>query len=879
MTSPSSAAPRPDPAPASTRRHALRAAAADAAAQESEHLRARVAGLALEDKVRLLTGATAWRLHAAPEAGLRAVVLSDGPAGVRGTGEDPGETSASFPAPSALAATWDLALAARAGRMLAVEARRHGADVVLAPVVNLQRTPVGGRHFECFSEDPLLTGRIAAEVIASLQADGIGACVKHFVANDSETARTSSVAQVSERALREVYLAPFETAVRDARAWMVMAAHNGVDDGAQAAPMTEHRHLLRDVLKDEWGFDGVVVSDRLAARTTVPTANAGLDLVMPGPGGPWEDHLLAAVRVGEVAEAEIDDKVLRILRLAARVGALAEPTPREPTVAEATPADDAARPAVRRSPSGHGPGPVRAYLRELAARAVVVLRDSPRQVPVDPARLLSVALIGPNAADPHTQGGGSAHVTPDRVVTPAEGLRAALPGAHVGVHRGGYARRNPPDLDVERLASDPVTGRRGVRVEVLAADGAVLESRVEAARWTGWVRTTHPGAVAVRVAADVTLFEPGEHWVGVGTLGRHEIRIEGSVVSSDSDEIGADVLLDGGLGSPAAVGRSAIVLAPRSVRVEARLQLVAAEGLGRVARAALRHRPPGPTLEEEIAAAVAAAEAADLAVVIVGTNEEVESEGFDRTALSLPGRQDELVERVLAARPDAVVVVNAGAPVLLPWLPRARTVLWGWLGGQEWGHALADVLLGRTEPAGRLPWTLPASLFDVPVPMAIPGHDGVIAYLEGLHVGYRSWEMSGRTPAAPFGHGLGWTDWAYDGLAGEESDDGALALSVRVRNVGPRFGREVVQAYLEAADAGSDESEAAGPERPVRWLAGFAVVAAEPGAAVHATIVVPRRAFEVWDVDAQTWVVPPGHYRIRVGRSVRDLRLAVDVHR
>jgi len=214
--------------------------------------------------------------------------------------------------------------------------------------------------------------------------------------------------------------------------------------------------------------------------------------------------------------------------------------------------------------------------------------------------------------------------------------------------------------------------------------------------------------------------------------------------------------------------------------------------------------------------------------------------------------------------------------VLLPWLSRAQTVLWAWPGGQEFGHALADVLLGRAEPAGRLPWTLPASLADVPVPMSIPGPDGVLAYREGIHVGYRAWEASGRVPAAPFGHGLGWTDWAYTGIGTEEADDGALAVAVRVRNVGPRAGHEVVQAYLEVAD---DDGGASAPERPARWLAGFAVVEAEPGAEVTTTILVPRRAFEVWDAAASSWVVPAGRYRVRAGRSVRDLRLDVEVSR
>jgi len=814
-------------------------------APEGGDLHGGLATLSLTDKVRLLTGASAWRLHAAAAAGLRPIILSDGPAGVRGTGEADGETSASFPAPSALSATWDVDLAARVGRLFAGEARRHGVDVVLAPVVNLQRTPVGGRHFECYSEDPLLTAHIAGQLIAAMQAAGVGACVKHFIANESETGRTEYVARVGERALREIYLAPFEHAVREAGVWTLMAAYNGIDAGGEVATATAHRHLLRDVLKGEWGFDGVVISDWLATRSAVASANAGLDLVMPGPGGPWDEHLLDAVRAGEVEEAEIDDKVLRLLRLAERVGAL-----------------DGAEPA-------RVPTPEPGLLRELAARATVVLRDSGHQLPLDPTPIRSVALIGPNAVDAFIQGGGSAHVTPDHVVTPQEGLQSALPGARVTLYRGGYARPHAPDLDVAARVTDPVTGAPGVRIELLDTAGEVLEAHVLPGPWSGWLRDLPPDAATARLSAQVALDEPGEHWIGIGTVGRHAISVDGNVVSKADGVVGAEVVLDSSVNSPEAAGQTVRAESPRSVRLDADLQVVDTEGYGRFVRAALRHRPPGPSVGDEIAEAVAAASEADLVVVVVGTNDEVESEGWDRTSLAMPGRQDELVERVVAANPDAIVVVNAGSPVLLPWLERARTVLWNWFPGQECGDALADVLLGVTEPSGRLPWTLPAAESDVPVPDAIPDACGVVDYHEDIHVGYRSWERNGRTPAAPFGHGLGWTDWSYDAVRSAPAPDGGVDLEVTIRNVGPRSGHEVIQAYLE--------DPAKGPERPVRWLAGFAVAQVTPDGTATVPVRIPRRSFEVWDVDSHDWDLPAGPYKLLVGRSIRDLRLSLDV--
>ena len=287
-------------------------------------LEKRVAALSLEQKVRLLTGADVWSLHPEPAVGLRRLVVSDGPAGVRGERWDERDTSANLPSPTALAATWDDARVERLGRLLAAEARGKGVDVLLAPTVNLHRTPYGGRHFECFSEDPLLTGRIGAAYVRGLQSQGVGATVKHFVANDSETDRFTLDARIGERTLHELYLAPFEEIVRDGGVWAVMAAYNGVN-----GPTMTENPLLRDVLKQEWGFDGVVMSDWFAARSLAAAGAGLLDLVMPGPSGPWGEDLVTAVRAGDVPESAVDDKVLRILRLAARVGALADLPPVE----------------------------------------------------------------------------------------------------------------------------------------------------------------------------------------------------------------------------------------------------------------------------------------------------------------------------------------------------------------------------------------------------------------------------------------------------------------------------------------------------------------------------------------------------------------------
>ena len=822
--------------------------------EEVELLR-RVRRLDLDAKVSLLTGnGDSAALTGEPRLGLRELVLTDGPQGVRGLrGVDP-VTSLLMPAPSALGATWDVDLAQRVGGLFAAEAHRKGVHVVLAPELNLQRTPLAGRHFEYLSEDPLLVGALATGIVRGLQAQGVAACLKHFVANDSETDRTRYCSRLDERTLREVYLAPFEAAIVQADAWAVMTAYSAVDDGSEAAPASEHVRLLRDLLKGEWRFTGVVVSDWEGTRTTAESANGGLDLVMPGPTGPWGSALAQAVRSGEVDEALVDDKLLRLLRLASRVGRLTQPW--EP--------GQSAPPERRADPTDRSDSDV-ALVREVAVRGMVLLRNEGTLLPLAPATLRRVALIGPNSVAPYFQGGGSAVVQPARLVGFVDGLRGALPAeVELTVDRGGDARRHLPLLDAGAVARDPESSAPGVRAVFLDAAGTRLGSEVRVTGLWGPYSRFPDATQRVVLRSVLTLAEPGVHRLEIGAIGRYRVLVDGVLCDAGEDDRGVEVILDSTSNLPD--GRVVEIAGPREVELEVDLVVIDAGGFGRVISSHLRHAPPGPSTDEEILEAVAAARAADVAVVVVGTNEESESEGWDRTDLSLPGRQDELVSRVAAVSSRTIVVVNAGAPVLLPWADQVEAILWAWLPGQEAGHALADVLLGVAEPAGRLPWTMPARAEDVPVPHAIPV-DGVVEYGEGVHVGYRGWDRAGLTPAYPFGHGLGWTTWSYDSLEAPdrmEADQG-LSLKVRITNTGTRPAREVLQVYLEPPQDGL--------ERPVRALAGFVVVQGEPGAAVTGVVTVGARAFQVWDAGSGSWRTPAGRYRLSVGRSSRDLLL------
>ncbi len=802
--------------------------------------------LTLEQKVRLLTGADSWLLHGESAVGLRPMVMSDGPAGVRGTRFDPAHPSSSLPCPVGLAATWDERLIQDLARALGEEARGKGVDVLLAPTVNIIRTPLAGRGFECFSEDPLLTARMAVAYVRGVQAAGIGATVKHYVANDSETDRRNYDARITEQVLRELYLPPFEACVAEADVALVMAAYNSVN----GATMTANRVLLRDLLKTEWDFRGVVVSDWSATTTTVPSATAGLDLVMPGPKGPWGDQLLAAVQSGTVSEAEIDNKVLRLLLLARRVGAL-----------------DGAVPVVPSHHSAAGSSTLidPAFLSEVAARSFVLLTNERGLLPLQPGRVQKLALIGPNAIDPQTQGGGSVRVLP--VVRPGLGdaLRDAT-DAEVTVDQGCLTSWTIAAPSRDSL-TDPVEGKDGVRLEVRAPDGAVVFDAPFPTSvitwWDGLPEAVHrPGSEVVMRA----IYRPavdGPHMIGAAGVGRLRISVDGERLAEGTTRHPPDVV--------EAFSR------PPELRVPVQLQA------GREVEVRVEYQPDlrfvtlrlgiAPQREEDdlLDEAVDAAMAADVAVVVVGSADGTESEGYDRSTMALPGRQNELVRRVAAANANTVVIVNSGMPVLMPWAAEVAAIVQVWFPGQAFGEALAETLTGVVEPGGRLPVSIPRAEADSPVLSAHP-QAGDVIYAEGLLVGYRGYDRNGSAPLFSFGHGLGYTDWTYESMAA--APDSIIAgqdveLTVTVRNAGKRAGREVVQIYLEGP--------VADPNRPIRVLAGFASLSAGPGEKAEAQVTVQARSFAHFDEARHEWVWTPGTYTLHAGRSSRDLRLSTQV--
>lgn len=805
--------------------------------EAESRIRELASSLSLEQQVRLLTGADVWSTHPLPGIGLGRMVLSDGPAGVRGEDFDERHDSVSLPSPTALAATWSEETARRYGQVLGQEARRKGVHAVLGPTINLHRSPLGGRHFECMSEDPRLTATMAAGYVAGIQSMGVGATPKHYLANEAETDRFTADSVVEEQPLRELYLAAFEDAIREARAWLVMSSYNSIN-GTTAS----ENDLLETPLSREWGFDGVVVSDWTGVRS-VEAANAHQDLEMPGPAGHWGPKLVAAVKEGRVSREAILEKVTRILRLASRVGVL-----------------EGFQPAVTELPAELDGA---AVAREVAVRGAVLVRNRGGLLPLNPRKLGSVAVIGHNAEEARTQGGGSATVMPRHTVSPLEGLQKALPddvkvtyarGAKVAEGIQAFART---DLH------NPVSGVAGVRVTFHAEDGSEISGEDRLASHLIWFGVGIPeGTASIRTVTDWTARAAGTHHIGIGTVGRVRLTVDGEDVFNGELEDDTNVL-GAALFDPPGTIHAVETTAGQVVRIESEYKLPVNQFIPLTA-ILLGEETVVDDPQAEIAAAVEAARTSDVAVVVVGTNAAIESEGFDRSTLDLPGHQDRLVSAVAAANPRTVVVVNSGSPVLMPWLNEVGAVLLGWFGGQEFGHAIADVLLGKEEPGGRLPTSWPASLEDVPVLSTTPV-EGKVVYSEGLHIGYRAWlkqqAAGGAAPALPFGFGLGYTTIGFGKAHAPQCVPAGkdVVVHVPVRNTGSRTGREVVQVYLSRPETGV--------ERPVRWLAGYAGTHLAPSGTDSVEVRIPARAFAHYDGG---WQFEPGTFTLLVGRHAAD---------
>ncbi|MFM8855902.1 MAG: glycoside hydrolase family 3 protein [Actinomycetota bacterium] len=841
-----------------------------------------IAELSVDEKALLTTGASMWTTHGIERVGIPSVTVTDGPAGARGPtlpGIGPQVPTLCIPCGSALGATFDVDLLHEIGDALGHQTRTRGARVLLAPTVNLHRSPLSGRNFECYSEDPLLSGRLAAAFIRGVQSHGVATTVKHLVGNETEFERMTIDTVIDERTLREVYLLPFELAVRDGRSLGIMTSYNRVN----GAYCTESRWLLEDIVRREWGFEGFFVTDWFAGATTEIAARAGLDLEMPAPPRAYGKVLADAVKDGRVDEADLDRAVRTLLHTYDRLGAL----------------DDEPMPSVPVDLPEH-----RELARRAAAGSIVLLRnetvDGSPLLPLAMSDLKRVAVIGPNAERVRIMGGGSAEVRPHHR-TPILATLISRLGESVDVRHvsGGSIDKTTPMIDPSDVVTD--TGSPGFFVRVFdGAPGSGIEL-------TSFDRP------------DGRLLLAGRNEPGVPTTGFH-FTADGLVSVSHSGDytvslvqvspctlsVDGQIVIDGVRSAPPR-GEAFFGMGSEEMTAVVRLEADRLHRFVLECDAANKQWVHGAQIGlalvehgDPVDRAVELARTSDVAVVVVGTTNDWESEGHNRRALDLPGRQEELIRKVAAVNPRTIVLVNTGAPVSMDWAEDVPAALQIWFGGQEMGSAVADVLFGDQDPGGRLPTTIPERIEHTPSFGNFPGEHGQIRYGEGLLIGHRWYEARHLPVRFPFGHGLSYASFdigepRFDRLEimtnGSVDSTESLSITVPVTNTSDRAGSHVVQIYV------SPVSPAV--HRPPQELKAFAKVHLDAGQTTEVALRLDPRDFAYWDpgdsyrialqpqvtgersirelADTGRWAIDPGLYEIRVASSSATIDHVVTV--
>ncbi len=789
--------------------------------------------MTLDDKIALVHGAggSAYVGHipANERLCIPALNLEDGPAGVAD-----GMTGVTqLPAPVAVAASWDPKLAAGYGEVIGSEEAGKGANVNLGPTINIVRDPRWGRAFESFSEDPYLTGELAASEIRAVQHQGVISQVKHYAVYNQETYRNTPQddAIVSRRAMHEIYLPAFQQAIDEGHVGSIMCSYSTVN-GEYAC---QNRYLLKKVLRNEWGFKGFVTSDWGATHSTVPSARAGLDMEMPD-GTYYGSALEQAVEEGQVSEKTLDRMVLHILTQMFRFGLFDHP--------------------ARGNPDATVTSPAHAKVaREVAEQGSVLLKNEGGLLPLDASRVHSIAVIGPGGgSQAMTSGGGSAQVQAPYVITPYQGIsERAGSGVKVRYAEGLYPQGQLPAVPASAFGSG---------LEVTYYGGTDLSGNPIATgeasnidyNWKGSSPTSGVPATDWSASWSGTLIPPK-----TGTYTFSLTSDDGSRLYIDGKE------LINNWGDHAATTKTARIQLTAGQQVNIRVEYYQAGGDSSLS---LGWQVPGSTSPKQ--QAVELAKKSDVAVVFA---DKYESEGSDLQDISLGSDQNRLISAIAKANPNTIVVLNTGSAVTMPWIDRVKGVLEAWYPGQEDGNAIAALLFGDVNPSGKLPVTFPKNLAQVPAhtPARWPGVDGKVHYSEGLDVGYRWYDEKNLEPLFPFGYGLSYTTFRLSHLTvtPEKVHTGhKVRIRVRVTNTGSRPGDEVVQVYV------------ADPQRtgePPRQLRAFEKIHLRPGQSKRVSMSLTRRAFAVWDGSTQTWKVPDGAYRILVGDSSRNLPLEASI--
>jgi beta-glucosidase len=789
--------------------------------------------MTLEEKIDLLGGVDGFFIRDVARLKLPRFRMADGPIGVRNFGP-----ATAMAGGIGLAATWNPVLAERVGTEIGRDARAKGVHFLLGPGVNIYRAPMNGRNFEYFGEDPFLASRIAVGYIKGVQDQGVSATIKHFLGNNSEFDRHNSDSIIDERALREIYLPVFEAAVKEAHVGAIMDSYN-LTNGQH---MSQNKYLLSDVVRKEWGFDGIIMSDWGATYDGVEAANGGQDLEMPSGAFMNRKNLLPAIEQGKVSMATIDDKVRRILNTAVRFGWLDR--------------DQTDWSIPRYNQQG------RQAALNAAREGLVLLKNEGNLLPLSKSKIKSILVVGPDAYPAVPVGGGSAGVQPFSAVSYMEGLSNYL-GPDVMVHHSRgvpsfaemaeatifttAAANGQPGLNAEYfnnadLQGPPAVSRTERRMNFGQGSRMVLPLEVASYRWTGYYLPEASGP------HDVLVHTSGENG------GAYRVYIDDKLVL---DHWTLNKALVNYVTLPLELGAHKVVLERRGRGGRSRLGIV-------------RH---GQFVSEE---AKKFAAKADVVVVAVGFDQETESEGADRTFYLPPG-QDELIQTMAAANKNTIVVMTSGGSVdMSAWVDRVPALLEAWYPGQQGGTAVAEVLFGDVNPSGRLPVTFERRWEDNPV------HDSYypeantkrVVYKEGVFVGYRGYEKAGTTPLFPFGSGLSYTTFKYSNLSikpvsgaatNGDSSGSRNEVSFEVKNTGTREGADVAQVYV-----GDRQTKV---PRPAKELKGFIKVSLRPGETKKVSVILDNRALSYYDVSARQWRAEPGVFDVLVGHSSAEIEL------
>ncbi|KAJ5462933.1 glycoside hydrolase [Penicillium sp. IBT 31633x] len=832
--------------------------------------------LTLEEKVSLLAGQNMWETTAIERLGIPSLKMTDGPAGPRGSKWNYGSPTTFIPCGVSLAATWDPALVEKIGTVLGDETRRKGCRTLLAPTMNLSRSPLGGRNFEGYGEDPFLVGTISTAVIRGIQAKGVGACMKHFILNDTETRRFNVDQKIDARTLREVYMKPFAMAL-EADPWTAMVSYpliNGVH--ADESPL-----ILPQLLRKELHFDRLVMSDWGGCNSTVESLIATTDLEMPGPPVRRGERLLAAIHEGKINErAHVDPSVKRVLQFLEKAGLL-------PSLADLSghPLQQHASPEQPQNNTKF-----HQIARQAAQGGLVLLKNDKTLLPLQPSSLKSIAIIGPNARKPTAGGSGSAAVNPFYLTTPEDCLKTALtssnPDIQIKYEQGLPFTIRPPLLG--DLLWVPDLSQQGFQVEFFAGhlfDGSVVSS----SQWpNSLVYLMNDGDVppslkgqkySYRATGVIKPQVSGTYTLSVANTGKAKVFFE-EVLLIDNTKWTEVATSNGFLGCSSPDKVAVIELksgCSYKISVENLVTLPPVRSIDNTLFPEVSGLRLGLAIHEDeqgmFDRAVEAAGSCNMAVVVVGHNKDSEGEGGDRASLDLPGRTNDLVSAICAANPNTAVVVQSASAFSMPWADQARSIVLGWYQGQENGNALADVLLGKCNFSGKTPITFPRHLSDHGSSKWHPAEAAQdrSTFGEKVLIGYRSFEERDVAPLWPFGFGLSYTSFTLSEirLDGQmtTSANSMIVVNVCLSNEGEHDGHQVVQAYISP----SCQIRAKGLSSYPKTLAGFSKTWVPAGQTRDVRITVRSKELRWYDEEVGDWRVDAGTYSCFVGTSVASI--------